>query len=221
MPLPYRVLRLLLISFVLNTLVSGLTPFILSPHQEKRLNNTLFKLLRYAMQARIKRFRPHEDVLQLARGEVHKYWGIVDISTELTVRRLGEYRRWAADPDRHASSLAAILGTSKRDTYHQVSRLTNQGTLTPDSTPWAARLLADISVFAEVSERPDLAVAAGRDLRALFRTGPLSEDLWQLDTSSLRAHWLSRVACPDTSSQSSSSSSEKKSSPGPAGSWTP
>jgi hypothetical protein len=43
----------------------------------------------------------------------------------------------------------------------------------------------------------------------LFQPGPLSEELWQLDASSLRARWLALLDDQDATMSMSSGGSEK------------
>jgi hypothetical protein len=54
-PSPYRILRVFFFSFVVNTLVAGLTPFLTTPRQEQKLTGLLYKLMKYAWMAIQKR----------------------------------------------------------------------------------------------------------------------------------------------------------------------
>jgi hypothetical protein len=58
-PLPFRVLRVFLLSFVVNTLVAGLTPFLITVRQEQKLTGLMYKLMKYAWTAIQKRRHPH------------------------------------------------------------------------------------------------------------------------------------------------------------------
>jgi hypothetical protein len=191
-PLPFRVLRLFFLSFVVNTLVAGLTPLLTSERQESKLSGLMYKFMKYAWTVIQKRRHPQREP-RPNRARIHQFWRVPDIATELRVRRLQEYARWALHPERHSPSLAAVFGQSRLDRLHNTARLGPDGTLLATSTPWAHRVLADLRALCHAHYRADLLGQLDRDIRSFFRPGPARDQWTMLDPCILRVQWLSHI----------------------------
>jgi hypothetical protein len=132
-----------------------------------------------------------------SKSRIHSFWRLPDISTELQVRRVQEYARWARHLERHSPSLAAVFGQSRLDRNHDTLRISPDFRLVPTSSPWAVRLVSDLRALCYAYYPSDLVAQLDHDIRCFFRPGP-TRDQWT-------AHWLSELATTPSSTADSSS----------------
>eukprot|EP00969_Alexandrium_andersonii_P340260 15040427-Alexandrium_andersonii.AAC.1 len=78
-------------------------------------------------------------VRSMSNQSVMKHWRVADTFTELRVRRLRMYQRWAARPRHFVQALAAVFGTTMLEKTRGYHCMNDYGCLTDGSTPWAVQ----------------------------------------------------------------------------------
>ena len=195
MRMPYRLTRMLIIAFLQNTLLSAMTVFVLRPTHTRRMDRALARQLRYLCR---KRLGGKEGDRRLSVKEVFGFWKIADTETELTVRRIKTYQRWAKAPTNHVQELAAVFGHTISDRDHERERTQPDGSNGKHPTPWAKTFWSDIDKLGETEDGLAWRKDVGNDYRKVF-CDQTAEIFCGIDPTRLRANPTRRDDEPEDS----------------------
>ena len=199
--IPYRFKRMMIIAFLINTVVSGLTTAVLTAAQLRYMEKHLVKLMRAAMGGKDSwtiTVNDKEEIRCMTNKQVMAYWKVAPLSVETRVRRYKMYQAWAEDPEHHSQVLAAVFDTAKIDTKYGNTRMAANGDTNENSTPWAKQFAEDVGLLRDVEGYEQWAKDVGTNYLAVFK-GEQAAEFTAFDFGYIRAlTWSVEIAAQDT-----------------------
>lgn len=193
-PLPRALRRVLILSLLQSTAISGLEAYVMTRTEAKRLDKQMLKYMRAMMDG--KSIVEVEGVRRQHMNDyVFKYWRICPVAQELRMRRLRRYRQWAMEPGRYVQVLAAHLSIVRAERSMGIDKTVTMDMreLPEDATPWAKQVWDDMQEWARQSE--DFAGLAhdieGCYLRLFSGEPTLQARLQMCDPAVIRSAYLS------------------------------
>lgn len=151
--MPRALRRILILSLLQSTAISGLEAYVMRRAEAKRLDKQLLKYMR-AMMDRKSSVEVEGVRKQHKNAYVFRYWRVCPVDQELRIRRLRRYKQWAMDPERYVQVLTAHFSTVQAERAQGIDRTVRLDAreLQEEATPWAKQIWEDMEEWAKYSE---------------------------------------------------------------------
>eukprot|EP00929_Paragymnodinium_shiwhaense_P021066 TRINITY_DN13845_c0_g1_i1.p1 TRINITY_DN13845_c0_g1~~TRINITY_DN13845_c0_g1_i1.p1 ORF type:complete len:1628 (-),score=116.54 TRINITY_DN13845_c0_g1_i1:570-5453(-) len=184
-----KIRRIVFIGLCQSTLLSGLTAFVLSQNQIKKIDRWLVHKLRRMMldKATVKNFASNGDVLHtsLSNSAVLKHWRIPPTWLELSVQRLRLFQAVCQEPSNHKLFLTCMF-----------SRFPFQHRQDSNKHPWNIQLSQDLRLLLQFDCLYEFIVPAVDYPQCLLLEGDARNAFVSFDMCQLRATHTAHNSIP-------------------------
>ena len=195
---PWATRRLVFITRVQGTALSGLTAFPVGEADCNALDKVLLALARSAMRGKALK-RTKAGVRSIPASEVWRYWRLAPTWVELRIRRLAWYKKMAAQPEQHVQEIIALTGKAN---FEEVGQLDAEGRPSEKASPWCRQMARDLQELEVLEAAEPLVKALEGRILPIFVDEEWKQDFLAIDLKEMRAQlWQSKVPPPGSAAR--------------------